>query len=63
LVCIKQIKDIQPQFIDIDWENPIQFENTKWYLVSKIKGSNDILVMQHYIVFEDNLFQEWVSKK
>jgi hypothetical protein len=56
-LSFEDIKRQKPDFIDIDWENPLIINNEKWYAIDKIKGSNDILNMQHYLVFEDNKYK------
>ncbi|WP_010137167.1 hypothetical protein [Ochrovirga pacifica] len=62
-LTIKEVQDLQPEFIEIDWENPKIVDNQKWYLIAKIKGNNDILGMSHYLVFIENSYQYRESKK
>jgi hypothetical protein len=59
----KDVQKEQPSYIEIDWENPQIVDNQKWYLITKIKGNNDILGMSHYLVFIENKFQYRESKK
>ena len=62
----QSINDVQkekPDYIEIDWENPQIVDNQKWYLITKIKGNNDILGMSHYLVFIEDKFQYRESKK
>ena len=60
---IKDVKKQQPDFIEIDWENPRTIDNQKLYLITKIKGNRDILGMSHYLVFIENKYQYRESKK
>ena len=60
---IKNVQSEQPDYIEIDWENPLIIDDQKWYLISKIKGNNDILGMSHYLVFIENKYQYRESKK
>ncbi|PNW25805.1 hypothetical protein [Formosa algae] len=59
----KDVQKEQPNYIDIDWKNPQIVDNQKWYLITKIKGNNDILGMSHYLVFIEDKFQYRESKK
>jgi len=59
----KDVQNEQPDYIEIDWENPQIIENQKWYLITKIKGNNDALGMSHYLVFVDGKYQYRESKK
>jgi hypothetical protein len=60
---IKDVQNEQPDYIEIDWEYPLIVDDQKWYLISKIKGNNDILGMSHYLVFIENKYQYRESKK
>lgn len=60
---IKNIQNSQPEYIEIDWEHPQVFKNEKWFLITEIKGNNDVLGMSHYLVFIDNKYQGRESKK
>lgn len=59
----KDVQNEQPDYIEIDWENPQIVDNQKWYLITKIKGNRDILGMSHYLVFIENKYQYRESKK
>ena len=48
---------------DTHSEYPLIVDDQKWYLISKIKGNNDILGMSHYLVFIENKYQYRESKK
>ena len=60
---IQSVKDEQPDFIEIDWDNPILKENEKRFLITKIKGNRDILNMSNYLLFIDNKYQGRDSHK
>jgi hypothetical protein len=62
-LTIKEVKDSQPKYIQIDWANPLIVDDQKWYLITKIKGNNDVLGMSHYLVFVENKYQYRESKK
>lgn len=62
-LSVENVQNVQPNFIEIDWDNPLTFDNEKWYLITKIEGSNDILGMSHYLVFINNIYQYRESKK
>lgn len=59
----KDVQKEQPSYIEIDWENPQIVDNQKWYMITKIKGNNNILGMSHYLVFIEDKFQYRESKK
>ena len=60
---IKEVQNIQPEFIVVDWENPQIVDDQKWFLITEIKGSNDALGMSHYLVFVEDKYQYRESKK
>ena len=61
---IRIVKDNQPDFVIIDWENPQQFSlEEKRYLVTDIKGNHDLLNMTHFLIFIDNKFEYRSSHK
>jgi len=60
---IKEVQNIQPEYIEIDWENPQIIDDQKRYLITKIKGNNDVLRMSHYLVFIEDKYQYRESKK
>lgn len=63
-LSIENVKEIQPDFVEIDWEKPaIIDQNEKWYMIIDIKGNYDFLNMSHFLVFTDNKFQYRESKK
>ncbi len=52
------VKDNQPSYLTIDRENPIQINQSKKYLITKIKGNkSDVLSMSHYLVFINDRYQ------
>ncbi len=62
-ISIENVQNIQPNYIEIDWKTPQIFNNQKWYLITKIKGNNDMLSMSNYLVFVNDRYQERISKK
>ncbi|CAM1363479.1 conserved protein of unknown function [Tenacibaculum soleae] len=62
-LTIENVQKSQPDYIEIDWENPQNFDKEKWYLITEIKGNNDILGMSHFLVFVDNKYKYRESKK
>jgi hypothetical protein len=62
-LSFEDVKRQKPDFIDIDWENPLIVNNEKWYPIDEIKGSNDFLNMQHFLVFENNRYKGRTSTK
>jgi len=56
-LSIDDIKEKQPDFLEIDWDNPQIFENEKRYMILEIKGNNDPLGMNNFLVFIDNKYQ------
>ena len=62
-LSIKEVQKIQPDFIKVDWINPQIVDDQKWYMITEIKGNNDVLGMTHYLVFIDEKYQYRESKK
>jgi len=60
---IIDVQNKQPDYIEIDWDNPQIVDNQKWYLIKSIKGNKDILEMSHYLVFIKNKYQYRETKK
>ena len=60
---IKIVKENQPDYVKIDWENPQKVENEYWYYILKIKGSYDPLGMSHQLVFIENKYDRRESHK
>ena len=56
-VSIDSVMQIQPDFIEIDWSNPIKEDNETRYIITKIKNNNDFLQMENYLSFVDNKYQ------
>ena len=54
---IDSVKLIQPDFIEIDLENPQKFEDETRYGITKIKYDYDLLKMEYYLVFVDNKYK------
>jgi len=60
---IQSVKNNQPVFIEIDWGKPDTLDNKLLYKISKIKGSNDLLKMEHFLVFVGDKYQGRQSSK
>ncbi len=53
---IDSIKNIQPDFLEIDWNDPEIYESETRYSITKIKNNRDILQMANYLSFVDNKY-------
>jgi len=62
-LTIEDVKKSQPDFIEVDWENPQSIDNQHWYMITKIKGNHDLLGMTHFLVFVDDKYQYRETKK
>ncbi len=61
---IENVKKSQPNYVIIDWENPIKIsDNEKMFEVTEIKNSHDAIDMNYFLVFRNNKFQYRESKK
>lgn len=60
---IEIVKENQPEFVKIDWENPEKIENENRYYILNIRGNYDPLGMSHQLVFIDNKFDRRESHK
>lgn len=60
---LEDVKTNQPDFIEIDWNKPDTLDNELRFRIKKIKGNNDILNMDHYLVFSDNKYTGRESHK
>ena len=61
---ITKVKACQPSYVIIDWKNPrIYNDSTYAYKIEKIRGSDDVLNMSHYLIFRNNKFLTRQSKK
>ena len=60
---IETVKSEQPSFIEVRWEKPVRFENDNLYEITKIKGNNDVLNIQNFLVFVNGKYQGRESKK
>ena len=65
---IKNVKNNQPDFLEIAWLDPLirneSIEETRYlYLIEEIDGSDDILNMQHFLVFKNGKYEGCESKK
>lgn len=53
---LEDVKRNQPNFVEIDWSKPDTLDEGLRFRIKKIKGSNDILNMNHFMVFSDNKY-------
>ena len=53
---IDTVKLNQPDFLEIDWDNPDTLENRIRYEIIEIKGNQDVLKMQNFIAFENDMY-------
>jgi len=61
---LENVKKSQPEFLEIDWNNPDTLENGMTrYFVTEIKGNNDILKMEYFLEFENNEFRAFFGLK
>ncbi|PJB16115.1 MAG: hypothetical protein CO118_01050 [Flavobacteriales bacterium CG_4_9_14_3_um_filter_32_8] len=55
---ITDVKESQPDFITINWENPDTLEeNYLRYYIEEINGSKDLLNMDYFIEFKNGKFR------
>ena len=59
---IETVRKSQPEFVDIDWQNPIIFDGQEYYEI-EIKNNQDILNMQNFLVFENKKYKRRETKK
>ncbi|GAK94100.1 hypothetical protein JCM19298_575 [Nonlabens ulvanivorans] len=62
-LSIEEIRNIQPDYIEIDWENPTVNETETMYLFTNIKGNRDILNMDNYLIFNNGKYTGRTSHK
>ncbi len=60
---IDSVKIIQPDFIEIDWNNAVITDSETRYIITKIKNNNDPLKMENYLSFENNKYQGRFANK
>jgi hypothetical protein len=60
---LEDVKKSQPDFVTIDWNKPDTLDEGLRFRIEKIKGNNDILNMEHYLVFSDNKYTGRQSSK
>jgi hypothetical protein len=53
---LEDLKKNQPDFVEIDWNNPDTLNEGLRFRIEKIKGNNDILSMSHYLLFSNNKY-------
>lgn len=60
---IEAVKRCQPDFLEVAWDMPDTVNNQIRYEITQIKGNNDNLKMQHFLLFIDNKYQGRASIK
>ena len=61
---LETVKKDQPEFLEIDWENPDTLDNGMTrYDVIKIKRNYDILKMSYFLEFENNGYRGLFGRK
>ena len=60
---IDSVKKCQPNYITIDWNNPIKNDSETTYSIIKIKNNMDVLGMENYLTFIDNKYQGRFGRK
>ena len=61
---ISVVKNNQPDFIKIDWENPLIIDSViTWYYITEIKGHSDFLKMEYFLEFEKNKYRGQFAQK
>ena len=60
---LADVKKNQPDFVTVDWNKPDTLDEGLRFRIEKIKGNNDILDMEHYLVFSDNKYTGRQSSK
>lgn len=56
---IKEVKQSQPDFVEVDWSQPAIIDtlaNQTGYLIKSIKGNTDILKMENYLEFKNDKY-------
>lgn len=53
---IEMVKKSQPDFVEIDWLNPLIIDGQEYYEI-EIKKNRDILNMQNFLVFENKKYK------
>ncbi|WP_396150740.1 hypothetical protein [Flavobacterium sp.] len=59
---IETVKKSQPDFVEIDWLNPLIIDGQEYYEI-EIKNNRDILNMQNFLVFENKKYKGREAKK
>lgn len=58
------VKENQPDFLTIDWNNPDSLKNNRIrYAITEIQGFNDSLGMSYYLEFQNNGYQGLIPHK
>jgi hypothetical protein len=60
---IDSVKNLQPEFIVIDWNNPNEIDTSKSFTIIKIKGSSDLLKMTNTLNFVNEKYVGRFTRK
>jgi len=60
---LEDVKRSQPDFVEIDWSKPDTLAQGLRFRIKNIKGNNDMLNMEHYLVFSGNKYTGRESHK
>ena len=61
--AVGEVQLRQPDFVEIDWNNPDTVNGAVRFSIRKIKGSSDVLKMEHYLFFINDQYQGRLSRK
>lgn len=53
---VTEVKNMQPDYITIDWKTPDTTNNHKRYYIIKIKNNFDLLSMEYFLEFNKDGF-------
>ena len=56
-VVTDSVKKLQPDYLEIDWNNPEKFDDETRYIITKIKNNYDPLHMENYLSFIHNKYE------
>lgn len=54
-ISIDSVKNLQPDFIIIDWSKPEKFDTITRFSMT-VKNNNDILKMENFLTFSNDTF-------
>ena len=56
-ISVDSVKKLQPDYLEIDWNNPEKFDDETRYIITKIKNNYDPLHMENYLSFIHNKYE------